>query len=54
MNKCPKCKQVNTTLSWWQISSTNQWVCLPCGMGRREEQNKIEIKYEKDQKSYKI
>ena len=45
---CPKCKQSNTTLMWWQISKTNQWVCLPCGMDRREEQNKIEIKYKKD------
>ena len=48
---CTRCKQSNTTYCWWE--SLGSWVCLPCGMGRRNEQNKIELKYIKDHKCKK-
>jgi Zn ribbon nucleic-acid-binding protein len=43
---CPKCEQNNTTLMW--MESGNRMVCLPCATGRREEQNRIESKWIKD------
>jgi len=45
---CPKCHQTNTTLQWWHEESKDRWVCYPCGMGRREEQNRIERKWMED------
>lgn len=50
MKKCPKCNQINTTLMWWESSEYigKNWVCYPCGMRRREEQNRIEKKWLKD------
>ena len=45
---CPKCNQTNTTLMWWQDEKNNRWVCYPCGMNRRAEQNRIEAKWRED------
>jgi Zn ribbon nucleic-acid-binding protein len=45
---CPQCNQPNTTLQWWLDENHDRWVCLPCGMGRREEQNLIEAKWYQD------
>jgi len=33
---------------WWQDERNNRWVCYGCGMGRREEQDKIEKKWRED------
>ena len=44
---CPKCHQTNTTLQWWHEESKDRWICYPCGMGRREEQNRIDQQWEK-------
>jgi len=42
---CPKCEQLNTTLHWWHDEPNNRWICYPCGMGRRKEQNRIEAQW---------
>lgn len=44
---CPKCNLFNSTYCWWQESTTDKWVCYPCGMGRRNEQIKLDTKYQK-------
>ena len=44
---CPKCLLPNTTLMWWENRKLG-WVCLACGMGRREEQTRMEQKWLKD------
>lgn len=48
MKECPKCKQPNTTYCWWEDEKNKRWVCYPCGMNRRDEQNHIEKKWKQD------
>ena len=43
---CPKCNLKNNTNWWWEVASG--WVCYPCGMGRRDEQLKIDAKYQNE------
>jgi len=47
LKMCPQCDQWNTIDWWWRSESLNRWVCYSCGMGRREEQNVIDKKWEK-------
>lgn len=47
---CPKCKLHNGTYFWWQ-ESNNRWVCYACGMGRRNEQIKLDAQYQKQFKT---
>lgn len=45
---CHKCSKWNHIDWWWQDEASGRWVCYSCGMGRREEQDKIEAKWEKE------
>ena len=45
---CPQCRETNTTLMWWEQEDPHRWVCYPCGMGRREEQTRIEQRWKRE------
>jgi len=45
---CPSCCRINTVMMWWHDEKNHRWICYPCGMGRREEQDRIERKWKRD------
>jgi len=42
---CPQCQLHNTTLHWHD--SSKGFICLGCFYGRRDEQKKLDLKFDK-------
>lgn len=45
---CTQCNRWNDINWWWHSETLDRWVCYPCGMGRRKEQDRIDARYKEE------